>query len=261
MKFSSDGQHLITVGGDGCIFIWRLSNLLTQIATNVTTSSLSSNNCNGQSVPPATSTSSSISSSFRRPLAHNLRQAQQQQHCINQASPPPQLPPHIPMVTAAAASAAVSTTTPFESIFDADGLPPWARQLIGHMSHASRDAMSHASDCDAPPSTPSGTITDSGGCLSPTSSSQPQQQRRSRAVWGPAGNTSFAIMLDGETSMLASNKPSIATATTARDLMNDETDETEEVNETITVQFPSPKVDKEFFPIKQVSFVRSAFFL
>jgi WD40 repeat protein len=45
LKFTSDNQHLITVSGDGCLFIWRLSNLHAHLPPSSSASTISANGC------------------------------------------------------------------------------------------------------------------------------------------------------------------------------------------------------------------------
>jgi WD40 repeat protein len=44
LKFTSDNQHLITVSGDGCLFIWRLNNLQMHLPSS-SSASISANGC------------------------------------------------------------------------------------------------------------------------------------------------------------------------------------------------------------------------
>lgn len=135
LKFTSDSQRLITVGGDGCIFIWKLSSLITQIANNTATSTSLSNSASvSQPVVSSTTTTSS-----RRPVIHTILSAPKQ-HPVNatltisqQAAAQGQVPSPTPAVVVGGSA----SNSLVDSIFDADGLPEWARARISSFNQLS----------------------------------------------------------------------------------------------------------------------------
>ncbi|CAF0935985.1 unnamed protein product [Brachionus calyciflorus] len=124
LKFTSDNQHLIKVSGDGCIFVWRLNNL---VRNNPCRRSVQQNN------------------------AHSL----------------------------------VAVKNGLETIFDNDeSLPTWARNKLSNLTNTSNPSQIRMT-----------TVT--------TSIEQTTTTQRSRAVWGPAIDTSFAVMSDLESNSVS----------------------------------------------------------
>ena len=67
LKFTSDGQRLITVGADGCMFVWRLNNLATAAASAAATAAAT-----------AASSFATAQSQFMASSMHSKHQQQQQ---------------------------------------------------------------------------------------------------------------------------------------------------------------------------------------
>ncbi|CAF0759917.1 unnamed protein product [Brachionus calyciflorus] len=150
LKFTSDNQHLITVSGDGCIFVWRLNNLV------------NNNPC-------------------RRSVQQNYSHSQ------------------------------VAVKNGLETIFDNDEcLPTWARNKLGNLTNTSNPSQVSMT-----------TVTTSIEQTTTTTTAT----RRSRAVWGPSIDTSFAVMSESELNSVS---------------LTQCTDDDE-------IQFPSPCVDKDYF--------------
>ena len=116
LKFTHDNQHLITVSGDGCIFVWRLNNLFNYL--------------------PSVSSSLTSSSSYHSGLSNAASQSQQQwptrKSSIIPSNVPSQstLPPTFKQPT-------------LETAFENDNdLPAWARNKLNNGTQVKHESNS-----------------------------------------------------------------------------------------------------------------------
>lgn len=262
LKFTSDNQHLITVSGDGCIFIWKLNNL-TNITNNNPLNSTINTSANNSTInnlhTPVPSAAPPSTFNYRRTISLNQNLQQQAQ-----SQPQPQPVPTVqPILQPTQLKHQHSLDTIFDN--DQDTLPAWVRNKLNNLGVGSSVpnilARSTTND-DSTTTKPAAFHTEQVKEPAAPTLNQSNQTRRSRAVWGPVLNTSFAVMLenDSSTSSLPSaNNSSISlnqhdqcespTVTTPSTSAGDST--------LTNIQFPSPCVDKDFFHIKQVKLIET----
>jgi WD40 repeat protein len=287
LRFTADSKHLITVSVDGCIFYWKLSNILLNLCNNnnvnsaeknasaqsittttTTTTTTSWSKCRANSVIP-TSSSNPLNLYFDLPANHHQPSIKHQQ----------------------------SLDTILDNDFDA--LPMWARNKLSNLGSSTITDLGAAAE--------SSTLASNNNSENFTNSttnlidgdqginSNERTQRRNRAVWGPPVlNTSFAIMDEIEdcansnsimnTSQFGpfldsvnNNNNNNKTLTDEENLANNdrvltdnqedeaemdklesEESQEEEVdqnpinNSKNIIQFPSPFIDKDLFHVKPV---------
>jgi WD40 repeat protein len=170
LKFTADQQHLITVSADGCVFMWKLNNLLnTQMANSEHTS-------NGLPWPSST-----------RKLSSNYSSSSSSSNIV-------QIDTNINKLN-------MNTTTPtqlsLDSMFDSDNeqLPAWARNKLNSGGVSSSIDNSIASAC----------LNDSENVKMLMSEMGNDQPRRGRAVWGPVLDASLSFMVDNENQSIISS--------------------------------------------------------
>ena len=209
LKFTSDNQHLITVSGDGCIFVWKLNNVLPN--NNTTQNSiLSPNNCSNNTVSWSTRKSS------LNMMTNNTNNSQLNSHCnkINQ-----------------------EYNNILDDLFDSDteSLPAWARNKLNSNHQTTRKLPTSTSfPLDLSKSIfgansnnntnktneiniESTIISQASSVININNDDEEQPVRKSRAMWGPVSETSFAIMVESDTNSLLN---STITSTTGSCISN-----------------------------------------
>lgn len=220
LKFTSDGQNLITVGADGCLFVWRISNLYTYLS-NPTNNSITQN------------TFTTANKSTLRYSVPNF----QSTTTTSQTT----------QVTTMSSSAKLSMETIFDNDNN-DSLPAWARKKLesSNPSLAANNTPPIIRSASTNASWSTSTGENEHNELNEQCSS-----RSGRAVWGPPLNTSFAIAVDSELSSMVSmssngqSEPQIpdSTSLTPENLKNFKH----------SIEFPSPCINKESYQVKKVS--------
>jgi hypothetical protein len=140
LKFSADSQTLITVGSDGCIFVWSIGNLFNFInntTSAATATPTSSNNCFLNSIQRKSPNNLLIN---QRPQLDSLLQQNQANYSplpsyLPQAPSSPHPPPPTPStINGLAQFTATTITKQFEHTFYDDNgndfLPTWARNKL-----------------------------------------------------------------------------------------------------------------------------------